>query len=197
MAAMKPCVAVFLVWIAGAAGGMAALGDYARTPGPAALRLETWPVGSRIGRDSRRATFIMFAHPRCPCTRASLAELERILARSPGGVRTFVLFLSPSSVPREWVDTDLVRLAREIPDVTVAEDVDGVEARWFHAETSGHSFLFSPDGRLLFSGGITPLRGHEGESPGKDALLAALRHAPTRTWEAPVFGCPLFTREGP
>ena len=56
--------------------------------------------------------------------------------------------------------------------------------------TSGHALLFDRDGRLLFRGGITPARGHEGDNFGASAIAARLAGRPARA-EAPVFGCPI------
>ena len=51
------------------------------------------------------------------------------------------------------------------------QDISGDEARRFGAATSGEALLYSPSGKLLFHGGITPSRGHEGGSVGRDALV--------------------------
>ena len=71
-------------------------------------------------------------------------------------------------------------------------DDDGREARLFHAATSGQAVLYDPQGRLLFSGGITASRGHSGDNAGRSSIVS-LVHAgvPDRT-ETSVFGCPLF-----
>jgi hypothetical protein len=86
---------------------------------------------------------------------------------------------------------------RAIPGVPSVDDEGGVEAKRFGVATSGHVLLFDRAGRLLFSGGITPARGHEGDSLGRDALIERL--AGTRTISgpatSPVFGCPLANPE--
>jgi hypothetical protein len=57
--------------------------------------------------------------------------------------------------------------------------------------TSGAVLLYSSDGKLLFQGGITPARGHQGDSFGRQRILALLDgDAPDRR-DAPVFGCAL------
>ena len=76
----------------------------------------------------------------------------------------------------------------------VVFDPDGVEARRFGAETSGHTLLFGADGRLLFSGGITASRGHAGDNAGESAIVALVNNqTPTRT-QTLVFGCSLANR---
>jgi hypothetical protein len=79
-----------------------------------------------------------------------------------------------------------------LPDVAVAIDPDGREARAFGARTSGHVFAYDASGQLRFAGGVTAARGHEGGNPGLDRLTAAL--GGWRGGDAlssPVFGCPL------
>src|SRR5256885_6995371 len=39
-----------------------------------------WPAGSKLGSVPNRPTLVLFLHPRCPCSRASLAELEQLFA---------------------------------------------------------------------------------------------------------------------
>ena len=113
------------------------------------------------------------------------------MARMRGKVDAFVLFLKPRQSGIEWEDTELRRSAAGIPSVTVLSDIDGVEARQFGAETSGHTLLFDLDGRLLFSGGITEFRGHVGDNTGVRAIESLINgRAPARTATS-VFGCAL------
>jgi hypothetical protein len=74
----------------------------------------------------------------------------------------------------------------------MVHDHDGVEARRFGAATSGQVILYDARGTLLFSGGITPARGHSGDSTGRDAILALLIDGSSEASETPVFGCSLF-----
>ena len=41
---------------------------------------QRWPPSSQIPLDQTSPTLLLFLHPRCPCSRSSLAELERLLA---------------------------------------------------------------------------------------------------------------------
>jgi hypothetical protein len=46
---------------------------------------------------------------------------------------------------------------------------------------------------LLFSGGITPARGHEGDSAGSDAIVELVKgRIPSNVIREPVFGCTLL-----
>ena len=180
-----------ITWAAGIVLGLRILFAYESKPGTVGAVPTEWPSASRVERLTDRPTLIMLAYPRCPCTRASVAALGQLMARIPGKVYAYVLFLKPEPAGVEWEDTDLRRSAAAIPGVKVVSDIDGVEARRFGAETSGHTLLFGPDGRLLFSGGITESRGHVGDNSGERAIEALVNNqSPTRTATF-VFGCAL------
>ncbi len=82
--------------------------------------------------------------------------------------------------------------------VQVIEDSDGLEAKRFDARTSGQTFLFAPNGTLLFHGGITAARGVTGENEGFNNLSKALARDKTAEAQNPnfkkslVFGCNLL-----
>jgi hypothetical protein len=92
-----------------------------------------------------------------------------------------------------WEKTGLWRSASALPDVTVVRDDDGVEARRFGVETSGQTLLYDGRGTLIFSGGITGSRGHEGANAGEASLVALLTRGEADRSGTSVFGCPLFT----
>jgi len=94
-------------------------------------------------------------------------------------------------VPADWEQTDLWRRAASIPGVSLTRDDDGVEAQRFDAATSGQTVVYDGDDRLLFSGGITAARGHEGDNPGRTAILSLLASAGGEQRSTPVFGCSL------
>ena len=180
-----------LTWVAALGYGMQVLLKYETTPGAAGSVASKWPSASTVSRQPNKPMLLMVAHPRCPCTRASIAELAQIMAHAPNGVRATVLFVKPSGAGVDWDDTDLRRSAAAIPGVTVLTDENGTEAARFGAQTSGHTLVFDGDGNLVFSGGITATRGHIGNNAGENAVLAALRQqAPDRAGTA-VFGCAL------
>lgn len=176
-------------WLAVVTTGFLLLLQYKGVPGPASVPAESWPTTSRLALDPQRLTLVMLAHPRCPCTRASLDSLARLLARFPRRASAHVVFLSPEG----WEDSDLQQTASAISGLQVHSDPDGQEARHFGAATSGHVLVYRPDGRLLFSGGLTPARGHAGDNLCLDRLLAVFSEETPVRAEAPVFGCPLHS----
>jgi hypothetical protein len=109
-------------------------------------------------------------------------------------VTASVLFVKPSGAGADWDDTDLRRSAAAIPGVSVMTDENGLEAARFGAKTSGHTLVFDPHGRLVFSGGITATRGHAGANAGENAVLSALRRQKPERGRTSVFGCSLAQR---
>ena len=192
------CLAVVVfAWALSVGSGMAALWSYAAAPGLRAHPPSTWPTDSGIVRQSGRATLLLFAHPHCPCTRATIGELARLMAPVRERVAVHVLFTKPATAVDGWEKTDLWEDTAAIPAVSVTRDDDGVEARRFGVATSGQALLYEADGRLRFAGGITPARGHEGDSIGRSAILALLLDGATQTGESPVFGCSLLDPRQP
>ncbi len=182
------------LWLAAIALGMRTIMEYASTPGDPGGPPPLWPVDSAMCPPAGRPVLVMMAHPRCPCTRASLEELSRLLARVDGRLDTRVLFYAPAGADEEWWKTDLWRNAASIPGVETILDEDAVESRRFGTETSGHALLYDGRGRLLYSGGITVARGHVGDNAGRDAVEAILKGDPTARRRSPVFGCALHER---
>ena len=179
------------LWLVAAGAGFVVILNYQNTSGGVGITPQQWPSGAQIELDHNRDTLIMFAHPQCPCTRASLEELNRLLARSQGRVTAEVLFFKPGKFPGDWIRTDLWRNAAAIPGVTVHEDLDGAQAHLFGAETSGYVLLYDRKGQLLFKGGITGSRGHAGDNAGENAIVSLLAGEDANLKQTQVYGCSL------
>lgn len=183
-----------VVWVLALVAGFSLLWKYKMEPGGAEGAPAVWPPDSAISRSGDGATLVLFAHPHCPCTRASLAELARLMSRFRGQLSAAVIFLRPAGVGADWEDTDLRRQAAAIPGVTTVQDEAGVEAARFRATTSGATVLYDAGGRLIFSGGLTASRGHEGDSFGIRRISSLLRTGTADRRDAPVYGCSLGHR---
>jgi len=175
-------------WLALIVGAFAMLWNYKSTPGATAPRSD-WPANSHIARANDRATLIMFAHPYCPCTRASMNQLGELLSHIGGPVRAFVLFAPVDD--EDVTQSALWKKAASISAVTPIVDVGGTEAALFGAKTSGHVMLFHRSGRNLFSGGITSARGHEGDNPGAQRVASFITSGHADHDTSPIFGCSL------
>jgi hypothetical protein len=73
----------------------------------------------------------------------------------------------------------------------VLRDEGGREGSRFAVGTSGGVVLYDTRGRLLFRGGITAARGHEGDSFGQERIASLLTTGAADRADAPVFGCAL------
>jgi hypothetical protein len=197
---MNPKTKIFLTVLLGLAwAGAAVLGghallQYENAPGKIGQIPSAWPANSSIQLATDRPTLIMFAHPQCPCTRASISELASIVAHTQAKARVLVLFYTPRDAGEDWRRTDTCRSAAQIPGVTVVSDIDGQEAERFGAETSGHAFLFDPNGHLLFSGGITASRGHSGGNAGESSIVSLIDNQSATRARTLVFGCSFKTQ---
>ena len=180
-------------WIAAVAAGMFQVWNYEMTTGHIGGVAARWPVDSALPFESDRARLLLFAHPRCPCTRASIEELARLLTQCGDRPVAIVVFLQPDGVDVAWVRDALWRRSFEIPQVRAVIDPGGREQARFGVHTSGHVLLYDREGILVFSGGITAARGHEGANAGAAAIADWYRHGTADVSETPVFGCSLST----
>jgi hypothetical protein len=181
-----------VVWVGLVAWGFVALQNYSLTPGRRGVVATSYPETPPAFGNSRDFILLLFAHPHCPCTRASLQELAAIVSGAGSTLRTEVILVSPPGVAGDWDQTPLRQEAGQIPGVAVSSDRGGVRAARFGARTSGHTLLYDGTGALRFSGGITRARGTEGESPGRQMVLALFRGKGEAGDAPPVFGCPLL-----
>jgi len=180
------------LWLVVIVAGFSVLAHEEFTPVKATLSVADFPVGSAIPLASDKPTLILFLHPHCPCSRASLHELDELLAETQGRVSVTFAFVVPRGVPSDWEQGDLWNAATRMPGAHVFRDFGGVEARRFHIIGSGHTLLYDPSGKLVFSGGITPSRGHEGDNSGRAAIVSLVLTGHSLVSRTPVFGCALL-----
>lgn len=190
MSALFRSKLLFLVlWAGLIAAGFGAAWKYETVSGRAST-LAYRPEGAGA---SRRLT--MFVHPECPCTHASLLGIRSLIAEGldPSSVEIVVVGdkASVASLRRSKNAME----AQTIPGVQVTYDPDGSIADKFGASTSGQVFLFGEDGAVLFRGGITDLRGHEGPSVGLESLRQALHGQTPEVRETRVLGCEFSSKE--
>ena len=188
-------LALIGVWAAAVIGGEVWMWRYQLTPGAApGPAPRTWPAGSAVPDHRGRPLLLMVAHPKCPCTRASLNELRRLQVRFQGlrvQPDVYLSLIVPAGAGAEWVDGPVMRNAASIPGLHVVLDPGGRFAARLGATTSGHVLVYDGDDSLLFSGGITSARAHEGDSEGQSAIVKALYGEKPPAGDSAVFGCGL------
>lgn len=166
---------------------------YQSAPGQIATTVPSWPEESRLVREAERFTLVLFVHPHCPCSRASLAELRWLLGRSRECVGVWVVFVLPPGAAETWHEGPLWYEAQALVGAErVVADRQASETRRFGAVTSGQVLLYNREGELSFVGGITAARGHRGDNAGRRAILAHLKGEAGARRVTPVYGCPVL-----
>jgi hypothetical protein len=182
------------VWLGIVATGFGWLAHYETRPGQLGQSSQSWPTASRLALDPERWNLVMFLHPHCPCSQASLQELSELRTKFPNNLRVCLVFCKPAGVPAGWEQTATWKQATALPDVEVLGDEHDAERRAFGALTSGEVLAYDPGGALRYRGGITAARGKTGPSVGRDTVVALFAGGHPARHEGPVFGCPLTSR---
>jgi len=185
--------ALIVVWFVSVGAVFAGVAVYKGTPGdPAGPAPLVFPDAPPLERAEGERKLLVFLHPRCACSHATLAELERLLVGAPRqGLSVDLIFLLPEGEDEGFADTALHRKASRIPRSRSHLDRGGALAARFGAGTSGHTLFYDEAGALRFSGGITPSRGHEGASQGGQRLATLLHGGLPDGDESAVYGCRL------
>lgn len=187
---------LIILWLLVCLGGFWMLLVYSNTPGDLGKPNAGWMIPAGLEVEAEKATLVLFAHPRCPCTRATMSELERLQGDYEDAYSLLVVFYEPIDGGDEWRSTDLWRRARAMENTVAIADPGGVLAMDAGAITSGQLMLMNADGGLEYWGGITASRGHEGESLGGIALRELLGGHDTAHRRTSVFGCSLSADDG-
>ena len=159
-----------LLWLAAAVGGPLFMFAYESQAAPAPAIAASWPDRVGLARNPNGFSLVLAVHPKCSCTRATVAELNKLMLGWNGKVRAVALVAKPFELPDLWSQTDVTARLRAIPNVEVVRDLGGAKASAFGAQSSGQTLLYDAAGRLVFAGGITAFRDHEGPSVGGEAL---------------------------
>lgn len=193
--AMISCA--LIAWSIVVIGGTATLWQYSMQPGQASFAVTSWPEEldfTHAPDAHHRFTLAMVVHPKCPCTRASLQELAKIMRYASQPVDAMVLVSRPEGTPAGFERTDIWTQAAQVPGVEVKVDPGGEAARALGLLVSGATAVYDMNGQMLFSGGVTSARGHAGDNGGSDAIIGILSGRSTDFAHTPVYGCPLFSQ---
>lgn len=180
-----------LGWLLALGCGMFQLLRHEFEPGRAAQAPPVFPYSPRLRLDPLVPTLVMVVHPQCPCSRASLEELSGLLSRNRGRVRSYCLLVWPASQDESWLHDANWQLASRISGLELVADREASESVRLGARTSGQTYLYGADGRLLFSGGVTGSRGHAGGNSSLQLLEGLLAGSLVRqeSYQRKVFGC--------
>jgi hypothetical protein len=181
-----------MAWAAVVATGFGLMGWEEFTPVRTVAAVSDFPANGVVTLAPDKPTLLVFLHPQCPCSRATMHELEKLLGQTQQKVAVTIIFTIPRDTPPNWEKGDLWNWANAMTGVRVARDENGIAARQFGVAGSGHTLLYDSSGRLLFSGGITASRGEEGDNAGETAIADFVLHGHAGVTRTPVYGCSLL-----
>src|SRR5438132_6850827 len=91
-----------VLWAAIVAAGFAYVLEYETTPGDSDVPPTHWPAGSSLVPRPNRVNLVLAAHPRCPCTRATIDELAELMAQERQVIVAHVLVFKPGKSESGW-----------------------------------------------------------------------------------------------
>src|SRR6185369_17829372 len=94
---MRKKIAVILVgfWALAIGTGMVWMTDYSTRPGGKSVSPIELPLEFVKENDDGRPKLFLFLHPQCPCSRATLTELSRLVSKNTGLAEVRVFFYLP------------------------------------------------------------------------------------------------------
>lgn len=138
-----------------------------------------------------KSTVLLFLHPHCPCTKATIKNLCAVLKECPSSVECCAIAFCPKGKADDWIQSPIVNMLTDKVGVNVIVDRGSSVIESFGIKCSGHVLVYDEDGGLQFSGGITRSRGHEGSCLPLSDLRKFLLGDAGEPVNWPVFGCSL------
>ena len=183
-------------WIVSIMVSLGILTWYKFTPGEQVEIAGQWPKEASHLQTPGSANLVMFVHPECPCSLASMDELARLLPIIADHIAIKVVFRElTGQYGRQLSEHALWKKAKTLPHVQLLIDPGQKLENSFQAKTSGQTYLFDKEGRKIFQGGLTPLRGHTGETQASSFIKQWSRQQTiSRSISSSVFGCPMQER---
>ena len=188
-----------LLWMIGLVVGYFQLLAFSQKPGASGVASENLLPELRSWRAPGRSLVLVALHPRCSCSTATADELADLLGWTPEAFDLVLVSFVPMPEVGDWpkpkVPTPLERFHPRI-----VADPNGRLAERLGAQTSGHVLVYDAADRLVFSGGVTPGRGHHGDTEGQRTLrefFAGRTNVAGSAVLARVFGCAIQDPEKP
>ncbi|QEG20794.1 hypothetical protein [Mariniblastus fucicola] len=169
--------------------GFAVLVDYSSRPGPVAPTPRQFPAQAFPDREKGTPTIVVAYHPKCPCTFATVRCLERLRTEFRCKPNLIAYAYRPESAPDSWIESSSTAILRKFEGTVIDPDAEASVSRQFGARVSGHVFVYDGNDKLVFSGGITPGRGHEGYCEASLQFVRSVNGATTESTQWPIFGC--------
>src|SRR5437868_14665541 len=85
--------------------GFIALLKYGNTAGGRGQTPSQWPPDTRLSQSNDKPTLLVFIHPQCSCSSATIGELERIMTDIAGKARVQAVFYRPKDKGKDWLES--------------------------------------------------------------------------------------------
>lgn len=184
-------VIVYGIWSALLFTGHVVLFEYEMTEGPLGNSKRIFPEKSTVQLTHGRQNIVLFLHPACPCSAATVDEFHELMSEGENDSIGKVVFFMPPEQESEWALLPLISSVKRIRNVSISYDPNGSQADLFGATTSGHVLIYDGRGVLQFSGGITGSRGHTGDNKNLEIAKNTIIARSPKFATTPVFGCSL------
>lgn len=188
---LSPIYIITSLWCLIVISGMCTMMSYSNRGGNNGAPPSNNPNAINASQQNESNTLLLFLHPKCSCSLATVREMSRIIAYASRPIDIHIVF-APISIYQDVSETKIWSHASLLPSVNIVVDRNGDLIKQYAVKTSGHALLYNPHGKLMFSGGITSGRGHEGDNSGKTAVIALISGQRALINTVPVFGCPLM-----
>jgi hypothetical protein len=146
-----------VISISSTLAGFGALFSFNGTAGPVTAGPAGWPEGTAVERSHTGPTILVFVHPFCSCTGATIEELDRLMASRKSRAPAPVIKVLFTRSDRAWKPGDLwsqaAKLPERLPRGTKTEKKPGYLAR---ARPVWCSFMTQPE--IFFSRVELPAR---------------------------------------
>ncbi|HIA53604.1 MAG TPA: hypothetical protein EYN91_16180 [Candidatus Melainabacteria bacterium] len=181
----------YVVWIGMLFIGHLVLFEYELTPSPLTNTKRVFPHHSGVQLAHGRQNIVLFLHPACPCSVATVDEFHQLMRQGDKDSVGTVIFYMPPEKEGEWSLAPIIQSVKRIRNVSVEYDTDGSLAQTFGVTTSGHVLIYDGRGVLQFTGGITGSRGHSGDNHYLELAKQCILARKAKYTTTPVFGCSL------
>lgn len=189
---------VATLWLGGISAGSLTMWNHQFSQGPSNQAPIALPAAlDALAEDAKPLTLFMAIHPGCPCTGASLEQVDRLIARNPDSIQLVGLVRDSGESTESTSDSKLHeesywKRLESMPNARPFADKDGSLANLLGTHVSGATIAYDETGSLRFQGGMTASRGHAGPSRSMDELESIARQlAPPELCSTPTFGCSL------
>jgi len=162
---------------------------FSTTPGDHTV-VQSWILQDKLPLKHQLASLVVLIHPKCSCSTATLKEVERLKIGLKDKLDVKLVFISYGDKSKNWYQGPVWDLAVSMKkNVSIVLDNDGQILKTLGTKTSGTAYLVGPDLKVVFQGGLTPIRGHEGATSGQAFIASWVKGNTKSSLIQKIFGC--------